>query len=104
MVLEPLFPKLARKGILYRCYRENGDIQLDIGTSYVKNYSFVKSKRNWISGSQMILPDITYVIYEDHWVKYKDTGRLSYFTRKVVEQFLNEIYTFREDHHVTEYK
>lgn len=107
MVVQPLFRKLNSENILHRAYYKDGNrlpIVIELARKTIPYYSITnESKKVLLSGSQNIYPEVTYELQEDRWVKVTDKKSLNRLTMLKIEGWLDEVYTFREDHHVTEY-
>lgn len=108
MVVQPLFRKLNSERILHRAYYKEGNrgiIVIEI-SSRTKPYYAIRPgmEKVLLSGTQSIIPEIVYELHPEEWKKVTDKGSISQFIVKKIENWLNEVYTFRETHRVTEYK
>jgi len=108
MVVQPLFRKLNSENILHRAYYKDGNQQsiiLEISTKTKPYYAVNKdSQKVLLSGVQNLAPDLVYELFEDHYEVISNRIIFNRLKMRKLEMWLDEVYTFRDTHKVTEYK
>jgi len=108
MVVQPLFRKLNSENILHKAYYKDNtktSIILEIATKTKPYYKVPQGLvKEMLSGNQTIIPELSYELNQEGYNKIMDKSTISQFTVMKIENWLKEVYNFRETHRVTEYK
>jgi len=103
ITIQPLISALKGKEFYYRLSIKDDNYILDLGTKLTTR-SLANRKLDMIAGTELVSPEITYVINNTGYTKSGSSITIPQSTLIEVEKIVNQVFNFRDNHHVTVWK